>query len=94
MKPTPADRLQWSVAGLALAGFAMLCWGCGHTREIIYPGRKVSPPRPEKHRSARHRLEPSSPTEPTTPPAPQADPDRQPDAPTAIDVPIIDRNES
>ena len=90
MKPTPATRQHWSVAGLALAGFALLIWGCGHTREIVYPPREVSPPQVIKDPTAGRKLEPVAPTAGQR--SAPASSRHQLDAPTAIDVPIIDRN--
>ena len=73
---------------MALLG-ASLFWGCSQSREIIYPGRKVSPPRVIKAKPPRlSRSRPVAPIEE----GPKTESNIQPDAPTSIDVPIIDRN--
>ena len=89
MKPTPTNRPHWPAVGLLLAGSALLLWGCGHAREVLYPQRKVAPPRVVRGKSA-PRLTPVDPPDDAIPPP--AGPRRQPDAPTAVDVPLIDRN--
>lgn len=89
MKPTPTNRPRWPVVGLILAGSALILWGCGHTREVLYPRRKVSPPRTARGRVAAPKLAPVEPADDAIPPPAGR---RQPDAPAAIDVPIIDRN--
>ena len=90
MKPSRSARRSWSFVLLTLAGFAMLLWGCGHTRQIVYPGRKVSPPQMVETKP------PGSKWKAVAPPAADdripTGPERQPEAPTSIDVPIIDRN--
>ncbi len=92
MKPTPIPRLHWSLVGLVAAGSVLLPWGCGHTREILHPERKTSPPRLLKNRFAGPKRPPEAPLE-VVPPA--RGPTPLPlDAPTAVDVPIIDRNQS
>ena len=94
MKPTPLTRPLWMLGTLFLAGTALLCWGCGHTREVLYPGRKVSPPRTAKGRRLVPAPSPTlTPVEPgRVPPRSRAGwrSSRQPDAPSAIDVPMID----
>ena len=86
MKPTPGRRPTWPLPILAIFGLAMLVWGCGHTREILYPQRKLSPPRVVgKPQGPRRKL-----VEPTQ--SPSLGTIRPPDAPAAVDVPIIDRN--
>ncbi len=90
MKPTPPARLFWPVSGLILAATAAtLLWGCGQSREIIYPDRKVSPPRVLKSKPSGSRWKPVAPIQE----GPSVQPNRQPDAPASIDVPIIDRND-
>ena len=90
MKPTPPDRLHWPVVGLILTASVLLLWGCGHTREVLYPDRKLSPPRPDKSRATRPRLQPTDPIALDRPA--ETPPQRPSEAPTVIDVPIIDRN--
>ncbi len=89
MKPTPPARPSWPLVSLILAGFAAtLPWGCGQSRQIVYPGRKVSPPRVLKAKLPGSRWKSTAPIEE----GPRAEPKSRPGAPTSIDVPIIDRN--
>ena len=88
MKPTPSTRPARALAAALLAAATVLIPSCGHTREAVYPGRKVAParlarPRPFGPRSRR--------------PAPSATPPAvvrpvEPTPPTIIDVPGLDRN--
>ena len=89
MKPTAPTRPLWPVVPLLLATTALLCWGCGQTRQILYPHRKVSPPRPAQHPQLSPNLLPSEPDLDLSPP--RSTRQRPIDAPSAIDVPIFDR---
>ena len=89
MKPPPPARPRWPLVGLILGGSALILWGCGHTREVLYPQRKTSPPRGAKGRPA-----PARPTLVDPDLSPPARPARQPDAPTAVDVPMINRDDT
>ena len=85
MKPTPPTRPGRTIAAALLAAATLLDPGCGHTREAVYPGRKVAPARLARPRPFTIRPRRASPPPATVRPA-------TPAPPTIIDVPALDRN--
>lgn len=87
MKPTPPTRPGRTLGAATLAAAMLLIPSCGHTREAVYPGRKVAPARLARPRP--FALRPRKAGLPTTAPAVVRPP--EPTPPTIIDVPVLDR---